>query len=192
MLIFEAPICVYTLSIRLRKIRLPLMVKIKKDRREREKERSLAFSWKYLDITMFSLQLMTKDKPGFELGGWMLWECCWSHLTVFSTPTIVSPRLKKEKFGQFIVIASLRKVTCRRECRAHYSVMAAQPVKVREIYHGRMASRDFSWSQIKSRWYFKRTHQLFCSWFDNTVITMEPTGVAWEKKVWMLVIKLWA
>ena len=41
---------------------------------------------------------------------------------------------KKEKFGQFIVIASLRKVTCRRECRAHYSVMAAQPVKVREIY----------------------------------------------------------
>ena len=51
---------------------------------------------------------------------------------------------KKAKFGQFIVIASLRKVTCRRECRAHYSVMAAQPVKVREIYHGRMASRDFS------------------------------------------------
>ena len=41
---------------------------------------------------------------------------------------------EKEKFGQFIVIASLRKVTCRRECRAHYSVMAAQPVKVREIY----------------------------------------------------------
>ena len=69
MLIFEAPICVYNLSIRLRKIRLPLMVKIKKDRREREKERSLAFSWKYLDITMFSLQLMTKDEPGFELLG---------------------------------------------------------------------------------------------------------------------------
>jgi len=45
------------------------MVKIKKDRREREKERSLAFSWKYLDITMFSLQLMTKDEPGFELLG---------------------------------------------------------------------------------------------------------------------------
>ena len=75
---FEAPICVYTLSIRLRKIRLPLMVKIKKDRREREKERSLAFSWKYLDITMFSLQLMTKDEPGFELGG----GCCESVVEV--------------------------------------------------------------------------------------------------------------
>ena len=124
--------CIYTLSIRLRKIRLPLMVKIKKDRREREKERSLAFSWKYLDITMFSLHLMTKDEPGFGLRGGCC-ECCWSHLTVFSTPTIVSPRLKRKSLVN-IVIAGLRKVTCRRECRAHYSVMAAQPVKVREIY----------------------------------------------------------
>jgi len=78
LLIFKAPICVYTLSIRLRKIRLPLMVKIKKDRREREKERSLAFSWKYLDITMFSLQLMTKDETGFELRG----GCCESAVEV--------------------------------------------------------------------------------------------------------------
>jgi len=54
------------------------MVKIKKDRREREKERSLAFSWKYLDITMFSLQLMTKDETGFELRG----GCCESAVEV--------------------------------------------------------------------------------------------------------------
>ena len=108
LLIFEAPICEYNLSIRLRKTRLPLMVKIKKYRRERERERErrkeVQPSVENIQITMFSLQLMTKDEPRFEFGGCLLRML----LKLFLHSDHRVSTSKKEKFGQYCHCKSLQ------------------------------------------------------------------------------------
>ena len=92
---------------------------------------------------------------------------------------MVSPRLRNKNLVDCKIIVGL--ITYRRECRGHCSAMAEQPI-IKQINSVHILEY---WNSVHIMEYCFRvyvTYQLFCSWFDNTVVAVKPAGVACREK----------